>query len=60
MTFLLTRLFLDRFWITISRENIFAKLVIGLQGFFGSLNSREIKFKNKLVCENAVTRIYGS
>ena len=38
----------------------FAKLVINKRGSRGSLNLSKIRSKNKQVCENAVTRLYGS
>ena len=38
----------------------FAKLVIYKRGSRGSLNLSKIRSKNKQVCENAVTRLYGS
>ena len=38
----------------------FAKVVINKRGSRGSLNLSKIRSKNKQVCENAVTRLYGS
>ena len=38
----------------------FAKLVINKRGSRGSLNLSKTRSKNKQVCENAVTRLYGS